>query len=627
MENNILNTHYLEAILWTLTHSLWQFSLIGLIVYLLLRRQKSATSTHKYNVSVVGLLTMGISAILTFIYYGYNQDSAVISSQEILYISNVDNWNQTLPASSLSTVEVLKEWLYQNRILIFLSWGCGVVVLLVRLGLALGYIVFLKNTSTTVINDSLSKSLSRLQAHFNGKSIPAIRESAYISSPMLVGFIKPLILLPFASINNLSSSEVEAILAHEISHHLRKDLIVNLCQHVLEIIFYYHPAIWWISKNIREERENCCDDMAMGFIQNKVSYAKTLIKVQEMQHHISPTLAMHLATKNSAFTNRIKRILDMQTIDQSNKSRMLVLSAAICIMLFSMKNLYGAIENDVIKIFTSVSKFEQTVRQDTMPKSKQKSSISIIENDKTIKLTKEDDKITSLEIDGKVIPPSEYGQYEDELARAQPLNGNGKKGIFFFDGNMEDSQNFLNFHVDSIMGQIGNLGLMGRDLEKLYDQNKFMLRFDDAPFNSDSFPGHVFRFNLKDLNMDSLMTEDLGRFPGMGLKDFSFNFPEGEHDDNWGPNAGSFGHMDDRNDYQSILGNALNSDGLLIPGKINNVELTGKHLKINGEKQPSNLWDKYKRIFEEESGLTLEPKSKLNFKIEGLESKRKYRVF
>jgi len=79
--------------------------------------------------------------------------------------------------------------------------------------------------------------------------------------------------------------------------------------------------------------------------------------------------------------------------------------------------------------------------------------------------------------------------------------------------------------------------------------------------------------------------------------------------------------------YADIIGNALNRDGLLIPNESNKVELTGKHLKINGEKQPSNIYQKYRRIFEEESGTTLQKNSRLQFNIEGKVAKRKYRVY
>jgi hypothetical protein len=270
----------------------------------------------------------------------------------------------------------------------------------------------------------------------------------------------------------------------------------------------------------------------------------------------------------------------------------------------------------------------QLISQDTFPKSKQKSTISIIENDKTIKMTQEDDKVTSLEIDGKIIPPSEYDQYQDELSRVKPLNGKHGQGFIFGDG---FNGSFGRINMDSMMNSFPQMHFEDlRDNIKMWadDDKGFIFNMDSFPHNFESFPGHVFKFNKGNFNLDSLVG---GRFEMLkdldGMKNFSFNFPEGEYIDNWGPNARPLGQIDNKNDYQSILGNALNSDGLLIPGKINNVELTGKFLKINGEKQPSNLWDKYKRIFEEESGLTLEPKSKLNFKIEGVESKRKYRVF
>jgi hypothetical protein len=81
------------------------------------------------------------------------------------------------------------------------------------------------------------------------------------------------------------------------------------------------------------------------------------------------------------------------------------------------------------------------------------------------------------------------------------------------------------------------------------------------------------------------------------------------------------------NNFSDAIGNALNRDGLLIPNQSNKVELTGKHLKINGEKQPNNIYQKYRRIFEEESGTTLEKNSKLQFSFEGKEAKRKYKVY
>jgi hypothetical protein len=134
-----------------------------------------------------------------------------------------------------------------------------------------------------------------------------------------------------------------------------------------------------------------------------------------------------------------------------------------------------------------------------------------------------------------------------------------------------------------------------------------------------------FRFNFKDL--DSM---------GFGLREFKF--PEFNFEDFNGFKIHPFGDENEdilerinpearTNNFSDALGNALNKDGLLIPGQENKVELSGKHLKINGEKQPNNIYQKYKRIFEEASGSTLEKNSKLQFNFLGKESKRKFRVY
>jgi hypothetical protein len=245
------------------------------------------------------------------------------------------------------------------------------------------------------------------------------------------------------------------------------------------------------------------------------------------------------------------------------------------------------------------------VAQDSLPLSKQKSSISVIENDKSIKIVTEDNQVTLLEIDGKTIEPSEYAQHQDIIDRYKPRSG-GNSFYFGFGNGRE----FGDQDIDDMIKRIPRF-----DFGDMGNMPQFQMRGFN---NMDSL---IENFNFG--NMDSL------------LRGFQFdmkNYDDGDFGNRmqeWPGLSDQFETMEPEkvNDYQSIIGNALNSDGFLIPGEMNSIELTGKHLKINGEKQPTNIWKKYKRIFEEESGLVLEPKSKLNFKIEGKIAKRKYRTF
>jgi len=125
---------------------------------------------------------------------------------------------------------------------------------------------------------------------------------------MTIGALKPIILFPIGAVTYLSVEQMEAILAHELAHIRRNDYFFNILHSLVEIIFYFHPAVWWLSNTIRNERENCCDDIAVSVSGNSLSYAKALVNLQELHAH-SPTLAMGFAGKGSNMNPPSKLII------------------------------------------------------------------------------------------------------------------------------------------------------------------------------------------------------------------------------------------------------------------------------------------------------------------------------
>src|SRR5207247_762569 len=105
-------------------------------------------------------------------------------------------------------------------------------------------------------------------------------ESALVDVPTVVGCMRPVILLPIAAISNLTPSQIEAILAHELAHIRRHDYLVNLLQTLAETLLFYHPGVWWVSARIREEREHCCDDVAVEVCGDAVIYARALAELE-----------------------------------------------------------------------------------------------------------------------------------------------------------------------------------------------------------------------------------------------------------------------------------------------------------------------------------------------------------
>ena len=134
-------------------------------------------------------------------------------------------------------------------------------------------------------------------------------ESGLAKTPMVIGYLKPIILFPLGTVNQLTQQEVEAVLAHELAHIYRNDYLLNIIQSFIEIIFYYHPAVWWISANIRTERENCCDDIAVKICGSSITYVKALVILDEIQP--TPNLAMLFSSDSkNQLLNRVKRILN-----------------------------------------------------------------------------------------------------------------------------------------------------------------------------------------------------------------------------------------------------------------------------------------------------------------------------
>jgi hypothetical protein len=143
---------------------------------------------------------------------------------------------------------------------------------------------------------------------------------------MVVGWVRPLLLMPAGLLSGLDPTAVEALLAHELAHIRRHDYLVNFTQCVVEILLFYHPAVWWISRRVRTERELCCDDVAVAWCADPQLYAETLNRLHELR---SRSLTPALAATGGDFMFRIKRLLIPSAI-QSGTPRRFNLAALAC---------------------------------------------------------------------------------------------------------------------------------------------------------------------------------------------------------------------------------------------------------------------------------------------------------
>ncbi len=154
-------------------------------------------------------------------------------------------------------------------------------------------------------------------------------QSALVAVPAVVGHFKPVILLPASAMTGLSPEQIEAILAHELAHIKRCDYLVNMLQTAVEILGFYHPGVWWVSRVIRIERENCCDDIAVAVCQDRVTYARALAAMEEVRGHGR----LAVAASGASLFDRIRRLLGA---DDVRESRFNWAGAVVILLLLGM---------------------------------------------------------------------------------------------------------------------------------------------------------------------------------------------------------------------------------------------------------------------------------------------------
>jgi protein involved in polysaccharide export with SLBB domain len=187
------------------------------------------------------------------------------------------------------------------------AWALGVIVLSIRhLG---GWLLLrkLRRANHPLSDDPWPQVLARLVARLKIQRRVQLARSALVDAPSVIGWLKPLILVPASAIAGLSPQELEGILAHELAHVRRNDYLVNLLQTLIETLLFYHPAVWWIGHVIRRERENCCDDLAAQVCGDARVYAGALARLEELRG--VPT-QLALSSGGAALLPRIRRLLN-----------------------------------------------------------------------------------------------------------------------------------------------------------------------------------------------------------------------------------------------------------------------------------------------------------------------------
>ncbi|HWW42095.1 M56 family metallopeptidase [Pedobacter sp.] len=310
---NLLPSNWMHALCATLFHSLWMGVFLAVLTSLIIILTKKSSAVLRYNL-LTGVLCLFVAGMIVVFYrsLGFSFESAPTATEHgILTTGPSPYQNFTQTGISHQFNAFLNLWTsYSSQIV--LVWFLIICAKSIQMMIGLHTVFYLKRTSVFDAGSFWENKVASLSATLGIRRHVQLLQSGLAKVPMAAGHLKPVILLPLGMLNGLSTAEVEAILSHELAHIKRRDYLVNLLQSLIEIVFFFNPAVLWVSKLIREERENCCDDLALTCTGSKHDYIKALISCEEFQNN-TPAYAMAFTGRKNQLLERVSRMVFNKT--------------------------------------------------------------------------------------------------------------------------------------------------------------------------------------------------------------------------------------------------------------------------------------------------------------------------
>ena len=288
----ILSQPWAQRLGWTLLHFLWQGALIAAIYAAV--RMTPASARARYLIACACLLAMALAPAVRYFW----PSGTAAPASAILQTTSEASGSAT-PVDSPSGPPALP-W-------IVLAWFGGVAACSVRLAGGCLSAVKLRTQRNRPAPPEWQGILERLMVRVRVTRQVRLLVSDRVEAPSVIGWLRPVILAPAGALCGLAPEHLEALLAHELAHIRRHDYLVNMLQGIVESLLFYHPAVWWLSSQIRAEREHCCDDLAVVVSGDVLVYARALAALESSRPaHFQAALA---ATDGS-LVRRIRRLID-----------------------------------------------------------------------------------------------------------------------------------------------------------------------------------------------------------------------------------------------------------------------------------------------------------------------------
>jgi beta-lactamase regulating signal transducer with metallopeptidase domain len=332
--------HHLESLGWTLLHFCWQAAAIVLVYWLADAVLSKARSQTRYVLALGTMLLMLVSALATLAYEETEEGSRLSASPSAF---SSPTWrtigssisNDLAPLAGLKTAGATTQPppLQMSRFLPWLdvAWLLGVACLSMRTIGGWRLIQRLRRSALVEAPEAVYANFLRLCERLGITGQVSLRIAEHMEGPLAIGIVRSLIILPAAALMALSPEQLEAVLAHELAHVRRADYLWNLIQTMVETLLFFHPAVWWLGRRVRQQRELCCDDVAVQSCADPLVYATALLRLEERRsQQLSLAMALDGHRRWSGLRARIARILGETNDEKGPRELVPIPLAALC---------------------------------------------------------------------------------------------------------------------------------------------------------------------------------------------------------------------------------------------------------------------------------------------------------
>jgi bla regulator protein BlaR1 len=306
IEESLIHSPSLAALAITLIHFLWQGVLIAVVLKALLSLISYQKSQLRYALSSMAMLANLMLPIVTF-FLVYDTDFRQVTN----FVHAQPLLDQNFYLEKIAANAWYMQWL-EYFPLVAMVWFTVVTTLALKLIIELYNVNKLPLQGCTAVDIALQKRFDLLLAKVGLSIKVALLLSNKTDVPMAIGWLKPVVLIPFSMLSGLTPQQLDMLLLHELAHIRRHDYLVNFLQTLVEILLFFHPAVNWVSKQMRNEREYCSDDVAVQHGGSSLAYAHTLADTaslcEQHRHQTIPNMAM--AASGGDLKQRVVRLLD-----------------------------------------------------------------------------------------------------------------------------------------------------------------------------------------------------------------------------------------------------------------------------------------------------------------------------